>query len=259
MKIGELKQQRNSPDSSLFIGMGKVEELKQLAYNCKADLIIFDQNLSPVQQRNLEQRLELDVIDRTELILNIFSQRASTKEGKVSGVKLSGERNVDTEAVLISSGIRSNIELIRDTTIEFDRGIKVDKNLKTNIDNVYAAGDVVEINGMTLGLWTAADDQGKIAGANMTGKDMEYTQPKMFSTLQIGDIKVFSVGVNDDFDKVYEYKEDEQGIHHKIFTKDGKMVGGILFGDLKDISSVRKAVLSKLEVEEFISTNKKFK
>jgi GTP-binding protein HflX len=81
--IGELKQQRNSPDSSLFIGMGKVEELKQLAHNCKADLIIFDQNLSPVQQRNLEQRLELDVIDRTELILNIFSQRASTKEGKL--------------------------------------------------------------------------------------------------------------------------------------------------------------------------------
>ncbi|HHV72196.1 MAG TPA: GTPase HflX [Clostridia bacterium] len=81
--VGELSQSRSTPDPSLFIGAGKVEELKQLAKNFKVCTVIFDHDLSPIQQKNLEEKLELTVIDRTELILKIFSQRAHTKEGKL--------------------------------------------------------------------------------------------------------------------------------------------------------------------------------
>jgi len=72
---------RISPRS--FIGKGKVEEIHNLAQELKADLIIFDHNLSPRQQRNLEDSLERKVIDRTQLILDIFAQRARTNEGKL--------------------------------------------------------------------------------------------------------------------------------------------------------------------------------
>lgn len=66
-----------------FIGSGKVEEVRQLAHQLGANLVIFDDELSPAQQRNLEQRLELKVIDRTQLILDIFARRASSQAGKL--------------------------------------------------------------------------------------------------------------------------------------------------------------------------------
>lgn len=72
---------RISPRS--FIGQGKVEEIHRLARELKADVVIFDHNLSPRQQRNLENSLAVRVIDRTQLILDIFAQRAHSNEGKL--------------------------------------------------------------------------------------------------------------------------------------------------------------------------------
>lgn len=179
-------------------------------------------------------------------------------EGKTNGIRLNGEREIKTDAILVSSGIRPNLDLVRETKIDYDKGIKVDSNLKTNVENIYAAGDVIEKDGMVLGLWTAANEQGKIAGANMTGEELEYNYPKLFAALQIGDIKLFSAGVINDFDKVYEQKDEKNGIHHKIFAKEGKIVGVILFGDLKEMNNVRNAVISKVDVGEYIKEDSKF-
>ncbi len=67
-------------DAALYFGKGKIEELRQKAEELKADVVIFDEEISPNQQRNLERIFKRPVIDRTELILEIFSQRAKTKE-----------------------------------------------------------------------------------------------------------------------------------------------------------------------------------
>ena len=177
-------------------------------------------------------------------------------EGKTNGIRLNKHREIKTDAILISSGIRPNLDLVRESKIEHDKGIKVDSNLKTNVENIYAAVDVIEKDGMVLGLWTAANEQGKIAGANMVGGEEEYNYPKLFCSLQIGDIKLFSAGEINDFDRVYEQKDKD--IHHKIFTKEGKIVGAILFGDLKEMLKVKNAVVSKMLVDEFIMDNSKF-
>lgn len=70
-------------DSATYIGKGKVEEFLALAEELKVDLLIFDEEISPNQQRNLERRFKRPVIDRTELILEIFSQRAQSREAKL--------------------------------------------------------------------------------------------------------------------------------------------------------------------------------
>jgi len=75
------RRPRISPKS--FIGTGKAEELRDLSRESGADLIIFDHNLTPVQQRNLEKTVQARIIDRTQLILDIFAQRARTNEGKL--------------------------------------------------------------------------------------------------------------------------------------------------------------------------------
>lgn len=81
--VGVVVQERESPSPSLYFGKGKVEEFKQLAQERKIDLVVSDDNLTPVQERNLEDTLGLKVIDRTALILDIFAQRARTSEGKL--------------------------------------------------------------------------------------------------------------------------------------------------------------------------------
>jgi GTP-binding protein HflX len=89
---------RRSPDAALFIGSGKADEIKMLAQQVGATEVLFDQSLSPAQQRNLERHLELPVNDRTLLILEIFAQRAQSHEGKLQ-VELARLQYVSTRLV----------------------------------------------------------------------------------------------------------------------------------------------------------------
>lgn len=81
--VARITCKRRAPDAALFIGSGKADEIKLLAAQLGAREILFDQSLSPGQQRNLERHLELPVNDRTFLILEIFAQRARSHEGKL--------------------------------------------------------------------------------------------------------------------------------------------------------------------------------
>jgi GTP-binding protein HflX len=74
---------RQSPDAALFIGSGKAEELRGVVEDNQIELVLFDHALSPAQQRNLQNRLDVSVVDRTALILDIFAQRAKSHEGKI--------------------------------------------------------------------------------------------------------------------------------------------------------------------------------
>ncbi len=81
--VGHLTQRRRLPHGRSFIGKGKVTQLKELADSVDASIIIFDHELTPAQIRNLEQAVGRKIIDRSELILDIFSSRASTTEAKL--------------------------------------------------------------------------------------------------------------------------------------------------------------------------------
>ena len=81
--IARVSCKRRAPDAALFVGTGKADEIKLLALESGATEVLFDQSLSPAQQRNLERHLDLPVNDRTLLILEIFAQRARSHEGKL--------------------------------------------------------------------------------------------------------------------------------------------------------------------------------
>ncbi|MDD3470139.1 MAG: GTPase HflX [Thermoguttaceae bacterium] len=82
--VGKLVQYRDSPDPATYLGRGKVEDLRMLIDGGGATLVLFDNDLSPSQGRNLEKTLKVRVIDRTELILDIFATRARTSEAKLA-------------------------------------------------------------------------------------------------------------------------------------------------------------------------------
>jgi GTP-binding protein HflX len=81
--VARVTCRRKAPDAALFIGSGKADEIKLMALDTGATEVLFDQSLSPAQQRNLERHLDMPVNDRTLLILEIFAQRARSHEGKL--------------------------------------------------------------------------------------------------------------------------------------------------------------------------------
>ena len=82
--VGHLVQRRNTPDKATYLGSGKVEELRLLVESAEADVVVFDNDLSPAQTRNLEKATQAKVLDRTELILDIFASRAQTHEARLA-------------------------------------------------------------------------------------------------------------------------------------------------------------------------------
>ncbi|MBP7132571.1 MAG: GTPase HflX [Aquabacterium sp.] len=81
--VAKVTAKRRAPDAALFVGSGKADEIKELVQLYQAQAVLFDQALSPAQQRNLERHLGVEVLDRTGLILEIFGARARSHEGKL--------------------------------------------------------------------------------------------------------------------------------------------------------------------------------
>lgn len=154
------------------------------------------------------------------------SLKAVHGDGKVTSVTLTNGQEMDCDAVVFSVGIRSNTELAGGA-LEVNRGIVVDEGMHTADPNVWAAGDVAELNGRTMGLWTASMEMGKVAGNTMTGKEAAYDAPLLFTSLQIGGVKLFSAGSHDG---AMVKKEGEDGAFAKFFyDADDKLVGTILY------------------------------
>lgn len=96
--VGITQARREKPDPKFFLGSGKIQEIKEEAHSQQAVILIFDVSLSPAQQRNIEKETGLSVLDRTELILEIFRQRAKTKEGRLQ-VELARLEHLSTRLV----------------------------------------------------------------------------------------------------------------------------------------------------------------
>jgi GTP-binding protein HflX len=96
--LGTIEGKRSAPDAKLFIGSGKADELRQMMQATESNIAVFNHDLTPSQQRNLERFLQSRVVDRTGLILDIFSQRAQTHEGKLQ-VELAQLEHLSTRLV----------------------------------------------------------------------------------------------------------------------------------------------------------------
>src|SRR5438105_6272024 len=191
--VGTLTQRRESPHPVSYLGKGKVEELRDQAVSEHADLVIVDDDLSALQLRNLEEQLQRPVIDRTQLILDIFAQRARTKEGKLQvelaqltymlpritsvytkferqrgGIGMRGPGETKLEADRRT--IRRRITALKDELLEVSQQRRVARanRERTRFPTVALAG------------YTSA---GKSTLLNtLAGSDV-YTDPQLFATL----------------------------------------------------------------------------
>lgn len=241
-----------------LLGLEAAWSLKKLGK--KINIIELADSLLPKQLgEEMGDKLEKLLVKEGFNICTASTIEKIVGEDKTEAIRLSDDREIKTDAILFSVGIVPNLDIVRGTPLKLNRGILVDNHLKTNIDNIYAAGDVIEIDGNITGLWSSSYAEGINAGLNMLGKTTDHISPELFTTLELGDIKIFSVGDIEDTDSVYEYKNEEESIHNKLFVRDKKLIGGILFGDIKDMGALKKAVGENTDIEIYLQDSLPYK
>lgn len=113
---------------------------------------------------------------------------------KVSKAMFKDGSSIDVDMVVFSIGVRPNVKIANNTNIEVNKGIVVDKYMQTASKEIYACGDVAEIDSMIWAIWPAAIDMGKVAGANACGDKIEFKAENYPVGLDVFETKVFSIG-----------------------------------------------------------------
>ena len=196
-----VKGARSRPDPATFAGSGKVEEIASALEQTGASLVIFNHDLSPAQQRNLEQRLKCRVIDRTSLILDIFAQRAKSHEGKLQvelaqlehlatrlvrgwshlerqkggiGLRGPGETQLETDRRLLGK----RVKLLKEKLVKFQRQREIQRHSRERAQVMS-----VSIVGYT--------NAGKSTLFNKLTRGDAYVADQLFATLDATTRKLF--------------------------------------------------------------------
>jgi nitrite reductase (NADH) large subunit len=182
--------------------------------------------------------------------LNGQSDEILEKE-KVEALRLKDGRVVEGQMVIISAGVRPNIQLAKEMGLEMKNGILVDDQLKTKTEGIFAAGDVAEHRGRVYGIWPAAQRQGEIAGINMAGGKAIYEGTVVSNTLKVVGIDLTAAG-EIDAEKKLECvvgSDREKCTYCKVTFKEDKVVGCILLGETKGRSEILNAIEKKINVK----------
>ncbi len=151
--------------------------------------------------------------------------------------------------------MRSNTDLAVEAGIKVNKGVVVDEYLQTSVNDVYAAGDVAEFEGRVYGIIPAALEQAKIAAMNMVEKGKQvYKGTIPSNTLKIVGIDLTSMGlVNPEGPQYEEVKkiDKEKGVYKKIVLEQGKIVGAIILGDRKGVTSIKKLMDQEIDVTRY--------
>lgn len=172
-------------------------------------------------------------------------------DGKAERAVLKSGKEVKAGAVIISAGIRGRDGLARECGIRLNRGILVDDLMRTSASDIYAAGDPIEHNGCSYGIWPAAREQGRVAGLNMAGIETKYAGTVMSNVLKITGIDLFSAG-NFNAGDAEKHVSKESRVYRKCLMKEGRPVGAIVLGDPEAVRAAQKLMEGKAAPEEFL-------
>lgn len=183
-------------------------------------------------------------------------------EGDIKAVKLDAGKVLGCSMVIVGKGVSPNIALIKNTDIKINEGIIANELLQTNIPNIYSAGDVCESFDLTLGkssvnaLWPIAVEQGKIAGQNMSGNNVNYEGSLGMNSLEFFGLSVISLGIYKVKKEGASFEElkicdGKANLYKKLILKDNFLVGAILVGDIKNSGIFLRLIKERINVLPF--------
>ncbi|MBB5174720.1 nitrite reductase (NADH) large subunit [Texcoconibacillus texcoconensis] len=203
--------------------------------------------------RQLDEQTSQLVKEKVEtagvsVYVNTAIDRIVEENGEVAGVQVNGGEIITCESVIYSIGVIPNIQLLKGSSIKTNRGVVVNEQMQTNDPDIFAAGDVAELNSVVDGLWNTAMDEGKVAGQYMAGKQTNYEKATIMTIFNAFDTELFSIGNVDESQVDKTIKENrEDGTYTTLFIKDQSIIGVI------SLEGVAQSMVYKSAIEQEVS------
>ena len=175
-------------------------------------------------------------------------------EEHVTGVRLGDGTVIPAQLVIVSCGVRSNIQIAKEAGAAVDRAVIVDSHMASSVPDIYACGDCAQYEGINYAIWPQAVEQGKTAGANAAGEELSYTTVPAALTFHGMNTALFSIGDNGgNPDLVYrtvEFKDMSRKQYEKYYFRNNRLCGVILIGDVSKMGEITEAVERKASFKE---------
>ncbi len=182
-------------------------------------------------------------------------------EEKVEGVEIATNSTgaepaicIPAELVLISAGVRPNIDLAKLAGLEVNRGITVNEHMQTSNPDIYAAGDVCEFHGVSYGLWIPAKKQGEVAGRHAAGQPADFAGDPPSAKLKVLGIDLFSIGQftpTEEGDRLVTARQGDT--YTSLLFRNGILVGANLLGETGLDPKVKKAIEAKTDFSSVLT------
>ena len=164
----------------------------------------------------------------------------------VSGIRMEDGEVLPADIVVVSCGVRANTAVAKDAGIEVDRSVVVNAKMETNVEDIYACGDCAQYQGINYGLWSQAVEQGKTAGANAAGDDLEYETVSAALNFHGMGTALFAAGDNGKnpnlIYKTVEFKDMGKKQYQKFYFLNNRLCGVILIGDVSRLAEMTEAL-----------------
>lgn len=258
--LEKIQQYAKSVNKGIVVGGGLLGlEVANSLQKLGMDILVieFFDRLLPRQLDAEASQVLINMVQQKGIKLLLGTQVESIYgKDKVEGCKIRDGKSIDASMVLFSTGVRPNITLAKETGLEINRAIIVDKYMNTSEKNIYAAGDVCEFDQNLPAIWTVAAEQGKVAGVNMIGEKRVYKAIIPSNMLNIMGNKVFSIGDIGTEDKnnyqIIKKINEKDNIFQKFFFIKGKLVGGILINDISLAGKLKKLIILEEDYTELL-------
>jgi len=235
-----------------FIGLDAAEGLKKNDVN-----VTVIEELDRVLPRMLDNEMGTivkDILQRNGV--NVMLGNKITEilgKKRVESVKLADGTVLNSDIVIIATGVKPNLNIAKDSRIKVNSGIAVNEYVETNKPDVYAAGDIVESLDIVTGsrapilLWSNALIQGATAGYNMTGKKIKYFGSDTQTLIKIFGTPISSDGIQEG----EEIKLFEDNLYKKMYIKDSTIVGYILINTMRNAGVYHSLMISKRDISKY--------
>jgi NAD(P)H-nitrite reductase large subunit len=175
----------------------------------------------------------------------------------VEGIILDDGEKIPCQLVVIGKGVQPNVDFISSTQIKVNEGIVADETMRTNLPDIYVAGDVAETYDLSTGrmgvnaIWPCAFEQGRVAGLNMAGQETKYGGSFRMNSLDFYGLPLISMGITRiDGNEFQQVQRKTKNTYRKLVLKDGCIVGAILVGQVQKAGILTTLLKRRINVSD---------